>query len=306
MAKKQMSKNDTRAGRKDLGVYIDPLTDFGFKRLFKEKELLIDFLHQVLPAVKIEDVHYEDKELLGFLRSDRRAVLDLLCKTDSGEYVMVEMQRAKQNFFTDRVLFYGANLIRMQAKRGHSWDYELKAVYVVSLLNFSLVGGTENVIDRVALMNTETKEVFSEKLQFTFIQLPHFTKTADELKGAFDAWLFCLKHLWHLNSPPTNLKGGVFKKIFEIMKVNQLNQEDMKRYRKSVDEYDDIQDAIMVSKRESEAIGIAIGEARGIALGIERERRNLVKILLSSGMNVKEISDMTKIPLNDVIHYTQN
>ena len=30
------------------GIYIDPLTDFGFKRLFGDKDLMIDFLNGVL------------------------------------------------------------------------------------------------------------------------------------------------------------------------------------------------------------------------------------------------------------------
>ena len=34
----------TAAAAEHLGVYIDPLSDFGFKRLFGDKELMIDFL----------------------------------------------------------------------------------------------------------------------------------------------------------------------------------------------------------------------------------------------------------------------
>lgn len=41
--------------------YINPLTDFGFKKLFgsePNKALLIDFLNEILPDKKIKDLSY--------------------------------------------------------------------------------------------------------------------------------------------------------------------------------------------------------------------------------------------------------
>ena len=41
--------------------YINPLTDFDFKKLFgtePNKDLLIDFLNQILPDRKIKDLSY--------------------------------------------------------------------------------------------------------------------------------------------------------------------------------------------------------------------------------------------------------
>jgi hypothetical protein len=40
-----------------MAKYINPYTDFGFKKLFGEegnKDLLIDFLNQLLPAHKLQ------------------------------------------------------------------------------------------------------------------------------------------------------------------------------------------------------------------------------------------------------------
>jgi hypothetical protein len=49
--------------------YINPFTDFGFKKLFgsePNKDLLIDFLNQVLPRRhKIQDLTYARTEQLG-------------------------------------------------------------------------------------------------------------------------------------------------------------------------------------------------------------------------------------------------
>ena len=61
------------------GRYIDPFTDFGFKKLFGEepnKDLLIDFLNELLKQQKegddnlIEDLTYANSERLGNTSED--------------------------------------------------------------------------------------------------------------------------------------------------------------------------------------------------------------------------------------------
>jgi len=278
----------------DMGVYINPRTDFGFKKLFQEPELLIDFLKQTLPSVKITEVRYENKEQIGEFEHERRAVFDLLCKTDSDDYVMIEMQYSPQPFFADRALFYGAHLIRKQAKRGKKWHYNLKAVYVIALLNFPLKEGTTEVVDRVALMNIETKEIFSDKLNFTFIQLTNFTKSEEELTSNFDIWIYYLKNLERYTSLPASVQGTLYEKIFKLLQVKQLNRDDMERYKKSVYDYYDVQYGFDVFEKRGEKRGIGIGKAE------------IIRALSKNGMPLNDISTWTGVPLDDVIHIVQN
>lgn len=57
------------------GEYINPLTVFGFKKLFRvesNKELLIDFLNQLLPPVhQIKELSYTKNEHLGNTQQER-------------------------------------------------------------------------------------------------------------------------------------------------------------------------------------------------------------------------------------------
>jgi len=274
----------------DKGVYINPRTDFGFKKLFAEPELLIDFLQQTLPDVKITEVHYENKEHIGEFEHERRAVFDLLCKNERDEYIMIEMQYSPQPFFADRALFYGAHLIRKQAKRGKKWRYDLKAVYVVSLLNFPLREGSNEVVDRVALMNVETKTIFSDKLNFTFIQLTNFTKSEEELTSNFDIWIYYLKNLERYTSLPASLQGTLYEKIFKLLQVKQLNSDDMARYKKSVYDYYDVQ------------YGLEVFEKRGEKRGAEK----IIRSLFANGLNLNEISKFTGVSLDDVIHIVKH
>ena len=98
------------------GKYINPFTDFGFKRLFgteMNKELLISFLNSLLHnQEEITDITYRNTEQLGSRMLDRKAIFDVYCQNTAGEYFIVEMQKAEQNYFKDRSVFYATFPIR--------------------------------------------------------------------------------------------------------------------------------------------------------------------------------------------------
>ena len=61
--------------------YINPFTDFGFKKIFGEetsKPLLIDFLNALLPQQnKIIDLNFKNTEQLAQSDTDRKAIYDI-------------------------------------------------------------------------------------------------------------------------------------------------------------------------------------------------------------------------------------
>ena len=179
--------------------YVNPYTDFGFKLLFgtdMNKELLISFLNSLLHGREvIKDVTYLNAEHLGTQEYDRKAVFDVYCENEQGEKFLVEMQKGEQQFFKDRSVFYSTFPIREQAKRGN-WDYELKAVYTVGILNFVFEDKDDEYFHHeVKLMDIYTKEVFYDKLTFVYLEMPKFNKREDELVTMFDKWLFVLRNL---------------------------------------------------------------------------------------------------------------
>ncbi|MDR1672909.1 MAG: Rpn family recombination-promoting nuclease/putative transposase, partial [Bacteroidales bacterium] len=115
--------------------YINPHTDFGFKKLFgteANKDLLQEFLPVLLGKEdRIISLRYLNQEQLGRTENDRKAVYDLYCETETGDKFIVEMQRNYQEFFKDRSVYYSTFPIQEQAKRGIEWDFELNAVYTV-------------------------------------------------------------------------------------------------------------------------------------------------------------------------------
>ena len=186
--------------------YVNPLTDFGFKRLFgtePNKALLIDFLNVILPEHHtISELSYRNGENIGNTAVDRKAIFDIYCKSKSGERFIVEIQKAKQNFFKDRSVYYATFPIQEQAQK-RPWDYQLSPVYTVGVLDFVF---DDHKNDSTILHTVELKDqkcdVFYDKLKFIYLELPKFNKTVEQLETHFDKWLFLLKHLPDLDSPP--------------------------------------------------------------------------------------------------------
>ena len=265
--------------------YINLLTDFGFKRLFgsePNKALLIDFLNVILPPQHtVADISYKNNENVGNTTLDRKAIFDIYCESKTGEKFIVEIQKAKQNYFKDRSVYYSTFPIQEQAEKG-DWNYKLSSVYTIGILDFIF---EEHKQEQEFLHTVELKnqncEVFYDKLKFIYVELPKFKKKIEELETHFEKWLYLFKHLSELETPPEKLQEGVFKQLFEIAEIAKFTPEEQRAYENSLKYYRDLHNVIETSKLEARQEGIAMGVEQGIVIGREEGIKSLVLKLLS-------------------------
>ncbi|WKN43916.1 Rpn family recombination-promoting nuclease/putative transposase [Tunicatimonas pelagia] len=163
--------------------YINPFTDYGFKRLFGEepnKDLLLAFLNELLKNEqgRITELTYLKSDKLGSSEADRKAVFDLYCQNERGEKFIVELQKTKQKFFKDRTVYYSTFPIREQAQRGSDWTFELKAVYTIAILDF-VFDEDQHEPNKfrydVKLTDIDTCQIFYDKLTFIYLEMPKYT-----------------------------------------------------------------------------------------------------------------------------------
>ena len=159
------------ASRDFTPKYINPLTDFGFKKIFGDEEIMADFLNDLFePASPIVQLTFLDKEMVPETQYERGVIYDMRCQLASGEEILVEMQNRGQDYFTDRINFYMARAISSQGTRGdEEWKFSLHPVYGVFFMNFHLKDKEPRDIRHIALCDTATHERFSDKLQFWLI-----------------------------------------------------------------------------------------------------------------------------------------
>ncbi len=235
--------------------YINPYTDFGFKKLFGEegsKDLLIDFLNQILPERhQIAELNFRNPESLAESPFERNAIFDIHCTAVSGERFIVEMQKAKVKFFKDRSLFYTTFPIRDQAEKGE-WDFRLNPIYLVAILDFEYDEQEEQrKFRRDVCLKDQDGDVFFDKLNFRFLQMPLFDKQEHELKTKFDKWCYFLKHLANFDHIPAILKEPVFQKAFEIAELASLTHVQRNNYEESLIHYRDMKNVIDTAVEEA-------------------------------------------------------
>ncbi len=271
------------------GKYINPFTDFGFKKLFGEKgnkDLLIDFLNSLLPIEdKIADITFSDKEKLGEIAVSRKAVYDIFCVDKAGKHFIVEMQNAEQLYFKDRAVFYSTFPIREQAEKGE-WDFNSQPVYCVALLGFEF-GEKKNepgFLNEVKLKN-QVNEVFYDKLTYIFVELPKFTKKETELQSKFDKWLYFLKNLEDFEKIPDILNEEVFKKAFVTAEIANFNKQQLAQYEESLKIYRDNMNTLKTARIE------------GREEGIEAEKVRIVKTAIKKGISDDMIQELTGVDI---------
>ncbi|TXB67883.1 Rpn family recombination-promoting nuclease/putative transposase [Phaeodactylibacter luteus] len=268
--------------------YINPLTDFGFKKLFgtePNKVLLIDFLNQILPQRhKIKDLSYSRNEQMGLNELDRKAVFDLYCIGESGERFIVEIQKAKQNYFKDRSIYYSSFPIQEQAKKGE-WNYRLEPVYTVGILDFVFDDHkSDNELLHIVELKNQKCEVFYDKLKFIYIELPKFKKSEEELESHFDKWLYVFKHLSDLQDRPKRLQDKIFERLFEAAEIAKFTPEEREAYEESLKHYRDLKNVVDTSREE----------------GIEEGIKEVAKRMKAKGMSNSEISELTGLSENQI------
>lgn len=285
-----------------MSRYINPFTDFGFKRIFGDEantDILIDFLNSLeFHPVPIKKIHFKKTEKLGFSVKDRKAIFDLYCHDTRGNRFIVELQRVEQEFFKDRALYYSTYAIQEQSEK-KEWDYKLSGVYFVGILDFELRGEKEKkgkYIHSVVLMEKETKEVFYDKLEFKFVEVPKFNKTEEQLKTILDKWIYFFKYLHTLEDIPETLNNEMFIKAFGIAETTNLNKEKRLEYEASLKAYRDL--TVVLNESFDK------GKVEGIEKGKIESLKNKIIILLEKKLNkipdniiekIKNCSDISKL-----------
>ena len=292
--------------------YLNPFTDFGFKKLFGEeasKPLLKDFLNSLLPLdYPIADLNFRNAEQLGTGEDQRKAVYDIYCQDTQGNYFIVEMQKSKQNFFKDRTVFYTTFPIREQAEASvvgeftsrtnedsnakGPWNYELKAVYCVGILDFVFEEDKANpdYLHEVKLKNRHNK-VFYDKYALYFIEMPKFHKAESELASQLENWLYLIKHLEEFPDVPAKFQHTILEQAFEIAELAQLTENELSAYEESLKHYRDLINVVDTARIE----GIEEGEikkARNVAIQMLADGEPISKISKYTGLSEEEIENL--------------
>jgi predicted transposase/invertase (TIGR01784 family) len=277
--------------------YIDPLTDFGFKRLFgstPNSDLLIAFLNEVFRGRKhIVDLVYNKNEHPGETKGEGGAIFDLLCTGKDGEHFIIEVQRGKQEKFKERALFYTSRLISEKAPKGRrsEWGYNIAEVYLVALLEDFVLDESPDgeYLHDICLCNRDTGKIFYDKLGYTYIELRNFVKANTDLNTDLDRWLYVLKNMSGMDKIPAYLRKPIFEKLFNIAEYSNLTKEEKGMYDNS----------LKYKWDNKNVLDYAVKEAR--LEGIYKTRYAIIEnLILKLGLADEQAADVAEVSIDFV------
>ena len=309
-------------------IYAELLCDFMFKRLFgseANKDVLIGFLNMLLEDVEIVDVEFIPTEHLGLTEEDRKVIFDISCRCKDGRTFIIEMQKGYQKHFRKRAVYYTTYPVNEQGRMAHElfikekavndphakfvWDYDLKPVTVVAILDFKFDHSDDWPADRFhssyRLREDSNHETMTDVLRFVFLELGRFDKCIWELETIAEKWMYLLKHMHEMEEIPKKFSDPLFTRLFLLAKIGSFTTEELKQYRQSIEIMGDYENILNAAREEAEKVGWAVGHAQGHAQGHAEghaegraegraeEKQDLTRKMLEAGIPLDKIVEIT-------------
>jgi len=141
----------------------------------------------------------------------------------------------------------------------------------------------------VGMTDMQLGGLFTDKIRLICLQMPCFTKEAEECENQFERWIYVLKNMETLTRMPWAAQNAVFQRLAEVAEVSKLSKEDRQKYDHALKRYRDTLNAMTGAEIKGREEGREEGRAEGRAEGKVEVARNMK----SSGMSLADIVRFT-------------
>lgn len=294
----------------DTLKFLDPKNDFAFKKVFgteSNKDILIHFLSDVLVMERpLESVTFLKPSLDPDIAAKKQSIVDILCQDESGYQYIVEMQVAHSEWFVKRAQLYAARVYSNQLFAGDSYE-RLRPVIFIAITDFIMFKNKKGFKSDHVILDKEHLTHDLKDFSFTFLELPKFNKTLDELKTNIDYWMYFFKHAQH--TPPQELEklcshGNCIGQAYQALDQYYWTEEERDAYAGAKKKQLDDQAKLASALNRGEAKGLKKGYKKGIEKGrqegLNEGKRAIALNLLLSGMTLATVGQMTGLSPDEV------
>ena len=287
----------------------DPKNDLAFKKIFGDenhKNILISFLNSVLDfqdELQIVDVSLANSYQIPKIPELKETILDIKATNKRQDQFIVEMQKKDLGDFTKRSLYYTSKAYVAQLPRGNNYT-ELKKVYFIGILNFNIFDNKE-YISRHLIINQQTNTQDLDDFEFSFIELPKFSKDLHEIETILDKWIYFIKNASTLSMIPNKYDNITeFKEAFDIATQTTWDTKELEVYDYiSLKEFDEL-NALKTAEKKGMEKGIEKGIEKGMEKGMAEKSIEIAKglldilddetICLKTGLSKESIENLRK------------
>ncbi|MCL6584124.1 MAG: Rpn family recombination-promoting nuclease/putative transposase [bacterium] len=282
--------------------FLNPKTDFAFKRIFgssESKDILLSFINAILrfsPEHEIVDLTIIDPYQAPKIKGMKDTYLDVKARSRDGREFIIEMQVLNVAGFEKRVLYNAAKSYSTQIESAEKY-LQLNPVIAITITDFIMFNETTQIISSFRLI--ERNEFFEYKnsdLELVFVELPKFNKTEEQLADITDKWIYFLKNAGSLEFIPQTLAiEQPISKAFQIANKANLTREELDDQERREMFIQDQRGAIIKAieqgleqgRAQGLAQGFAQGREQGIQQGIARNLYDLYREGIISGEQAK-------------------
>jgi len=321
--------------------YLDPKSDFVFKKIFGEhKELLKSFLNALLPLPErqeIVDLEYINPELAPVLPYIKRPIVDVRCRDTMGRSFIVEMQIEWVPGFMQRMLFNASNSYVRQLQKGDSYPL-LKPVYGLAILAKSFSEG-EDWYHHYRMANANDVDKTIEGIELIFVELPKYQVKTTEERLLRRLWIRFLQLSGGYQELPEEFsQSQEISQALSLLEESAYTPTELLSYEQYWDAirldttfkdyyFKDGQEkgieqgkqigidiGIDIGMEKGKEIGIDIGMEKGKEVGIDigmekgrmAERKQTVQQMLLGGLSLQQIAEILKFSREEIQQYTQS
>ena len=300
--------------------YVSPTLDLMAKKIFSLPDVTAKFIREVLdlPVESVEILEGDQIHEQGFLGDlPFETSVDVRARLDSGLEVIIEIQVLKQEYFLNRFHYYLANQlvenVQRKRKKGatHSMYQELEPVYGIAILERSIfphlnspvnVYEMRHTVDGTPLYSSRKDGVVHNMLKVAFLELDKYNK-GKHITDEGRQWLEFFGNLPFSKEPSQAVTHAD-----SLLDSSSWTQEEKAMIDERIriqENYDmTMETAIDEAREEGIEKGLEQGLERGLKQGLERgrheERLELIHKMLSKGLSLEVVSDVTGLSLEEL------
>lgn len=273
--------------------FLDVRTDFAFNKVFgseQSKGVLIDFLNAVIDfgATKIADLTIVDPYQIPLVKGMKDSYVDVKAILSNKKKVIIEMQVLNVEGFEKRVLYNAAKLYSTQLQK--SADFAtLEPIIALTITDFTMFDSVTDVISYWRLREKKTLLTYNDDIELIFIELSKFTKTAEELAGVADKWIYFIKNAGTLDFVPKTFTESALLEAFDIANTAGLSEEELEAQWKRRDFIMLQRGALDKATKDGLRQGLQMGMQQGMQQGIRQTQMATAKNMLKDGLPIEMI-----------------
>ena len=299
---------------------IDLKRDFAFKWAFGtpgHEDLLLLLLNGLMPEKRIKSVTLGPQDQKSDREDAQGGIVDILCDTDDGSTLTIEMQVCPHKDFNDRMVFYSSYPIRNRIGQGTVIEngmrmyskYKLPPIYTIGILDFELEGVSKSnrIIRHFSIREDEDDQgPFTDSVHYITVELPKFKKGVSNLTTTQDFMLYLIQNSGDMKEIPKEFVGKGFDTLLETCKFANMTEEEQMTYVRRMKVEWDRENQLNYAESRGEARGESRGRAQGLAQGLaqgrEQERLKNARAMKARGMEVSVIADITGLTPEQIVN----